>query len=125
MTAFRRSFSKYGSKRVEHHGMSFASKFEAAVYDLLYLEMKAGLWTELAAQVQVKLSAAQIIYKPDFKTVAPDGSEVFHEAKGFETDVWRVKRKLWTAYGPAPLRIYKGSVSRIYLFEEIIPKGEE
>ena len=40
------------------------------------------------------------------------------------TPAWRIKRKLWMVHGPAPLRIYKGSGTRLVLAETIVPKGE-
>jgi hypothetical protein len=38
---------------------------------------------------------------------------VWAEAKGFETDPWKMK-KLWKHYGPGKLEIYKGNAKEIY-----------
>ena len=115
---------KYGAQRVSHAGFSFASKLEAALYDLLHMEKLAGVWTEIQCQASVRLSKAEILYKPDFATTTAGGVTIYHEAKGYETDVWRIKRRLWIAYGPGVLRIYKGSAARIYLAEELNGGGE-
>lgn len=113
---------KYGNVKMSHAGYSFASKLEAALFDLLNLEMKAGIWTDIQCQASVYLTEAKILYKPDFKVVSSVGDEAYAEAKGFETDTWRIKRRLWKHYGPGPLMIYKGSSRGPFVFETIIPR---
>lgn len=105
----RRGAPKYGSARVRIEGRNFASKLEAAVYEILLLEQRAGLIEEIKCQTQVRLSDAEIIYKPDFEVTRPDGSKYWVEAKGYETPEWRIKRRLWIAYGPGELIIYRGN----------------
>ena len=79
----------------------------------------------LQCQAQVKLTLAEIIYKPDFKCCDKRTGEVFYvEAKGFETPEWRIKRRLWMYYGPGRLEIYKGSHTRPKHFETVGLKGE-
>lgn len=110
---------KYGANRTEHAGYSFASKLEAARFAELEFLRLAGEVLEIKVQPQVRLSDAQIIYKPDFLVTYADGSKIYEEVKGFETPEWRIKRRLWMAYGPGVLRIYKGSGTRLFLHEEI------
>jgi hypothetical protein len=50
------------------------------------------------------------------------GEFVWAEAKGFETDPWKIKRKLWQYYGPGKLEIYKGSAKSFKLYETVIPE---
>jgi hypothetical protein len=116
---------KYGAKRTERAGYSFASKLEAAVFDMLKLQEKAGEISSLQCQVQVRLTDAGIIYKPDFKFFDERlRCDVYAEAKGYETAEWRIKLRLWRSYGPGLLRIYKGSAARITLADEIVPRGK-
>jgi len=125
---WRRSKNKLGNTRVNYDGYSFQSKLEAAVYQQLKLELKAGLWTEIKCQDRIKLSQSKTIYIPDFRVKAGEGMTQqgeYHwvEAKGHETAEWRIKYHLWEYYGPGPLRIYKGDYHRFKLVEVVIPKG--
>jgi uncharacterized protein DUF1064 len=112
---------KYNNQRVANDFHSFSSKLEKALYDFLVLREKNGEITELKCQVSVHLTDAEILYKPDF-SFFENGKLRFCEAKGFETSDWRIKRRLWEYYGPAPLEIYKGSANNFVLHEIIVPK---
>lgn len=116
---------KYGAKRSEVYGYSFASQLERNVFLLLKaMEQKGEIEIE-RVQDQIMLSEAAIMYKPDFKVRDLATGESYHvEAKGFETPEWRIKRRLWIAYGPNDLHIYKGSGTRIKLHEVIKPKNK-
>lgn len=114
---------KYGAKKTSSPGFSFASKLEASVYDLLYLLYKAGEIRSIQCQDVVYLTLAKVIYKPDFKCTRPNGDCFWVEAKGFETPEWRIKRRLWTHYGPGELHVYMGSHSHPTLKEIIKPKS--
>lgn len=113
---------KYHSIRTTFSGYSFASKMEAARFAELELLRRAGEIKEIICQPQVTLTDAEIIYKPDFLVIDIDGSQHYEEIKGFETPEWRIKRRLWKYYGPAPLRVFKGSAKRLVMTEEIVPK---
>jgi hypothetical protein len=112
------SMGKYGATRVSHAGYSFASKLESALFDLL--SEREGV-TELQCQASVYLTDARILYKPDFQFLE-NGVIRYAEAKGMETNSWRIKRRLWMFYGPAPLEIWKGSYQKLRLEETICPK---
>lgn len=115
--------SKFRNKRVEHLGYSFASQFECAVFNLLLLREKAGEIKDIQCQDHVYLTEARICYIPDFKFVdLQTNNFAWAEAKGFETDTWRIKKKLWQFYGPGKLEIYKGSAKKVTLKEVVIPK---
>lgn len=99
-------------------GISFASKAEAALYQVLKLRESQGEIEDIKCQVQVYLTEAKILYKPDF-SYTKNGKTIWAEFKGFETAVWRIKRRLWKHYGPGPLEVYKGSSKNVFLFETI------
>lgn len=100
---------------------------EAARFAELKLLERAGQVKEIHCQPQVELTRAKIIYKPDFLVTIADGSTHYEEVKGFETPEWRIKRRLWLWYGPGKLIVFKGSASRLFEHETLIPKikGDE
>lgn len=113
--------TKYQSKRVKEAGYSFQSQLERDLFQHLSLLEKAGEIEGLKCQASVYLTEARILYKPDFE-FTENGITVWAEAKGIETDVWRIKRRLWMHYGPGKLMIYKRSgKTELRLVEEIIP----
>lgn len=115
--------SKYGNKKVKVPGMTFDSKGEASLYGLLEMRQKAGEITNLRSQVKVYLTRARIMYIADFAHDDPaTGETSYSEYKGFETSDWRIKRRLWKFYGPAPLHIYKSLCGHPALHETIVPK---
>lgn len=120
------SRGKYGEVKTTLAGYSFASKAEAALFQELKLKEKAGLLTDIKIQDKVSLSRAKIIYIADFSALNLETEErEWYEFKGFETEKWRIKRRLWMSYGPGKLLIYKGRVGKIFLHETLTPKTEE
>ena len=95
--------SKYKNQFAKVGNTIYDSKFEARVAEQLQLRKLAGEIKEIEKQFCLRLDVnGQHIckYYVDFRIVLADGSEQFVEAKGFETDVWRVKWKLAMAiYG--------------------------
>lgn len=115
--------NKYKNNRVKHLGYSFASQFELAIFNFLLLREKAGELKDIQCQDHIYLTEARICYIPDFKFFdLKTKNFVWAEAKGFETDVWKIKKKLWQFYGPGRLEIYKGNAKSFKLCETIIPK---
>lgn len=116
--------NKYQNTRVRlHDGRSFASKLEAALYDQLKLRELAKDIKDIKCQVRVELTEARILMIPDFSFFCNRINEVVYaESKGFETSDYRIKRKLWTVYGPGRLEVYKGSAKKLILMETIVPK---
>lgn len=113
---------KFRAKRVEVDGFQFPSQLEGAVFKILKLEELAGELEIVRRQSRVKLTLAEILYIPDFECIATaTRNPFFVEAKGFETSDWRLKRRLWKFYGPAPLHIYKGTWKHPHLAEIIEP----
>lgn len=116
---------KYGASKTERHGMSFSSKLEASLYDQLLLMQMAKEIKSIQVQDHVYLTDARIQYIADYKCLMADDTTEWFEAKGFETPVWRIKRRLWMHYGPGKLHIYMRCGSGLKLDETIIPKESE
>ena len=88
--------SKYGAKKTVVDGIKFDSKTEAE-----YFSQNKPLIKEL--QPKIYLTKARILYKPDF--LLKSGEYV--DVKGFETPVFKLKKKLWKFYGAGKLLIIK------------------
>jgi predicted nuclease of restriction endonuclease-like RecB superfamily len=114
--------NKYKAKRVEFNGRAYASKAEAITGAWLQMLCKNGLIGNIRHQQKVYLTDARIGYIPDFviwDTVLRQ--DVYVETKGFETNEWLIKKKLWKFYGPGTLRIYNVRNGQVILLEEIVP----
>lgn len=115
-------------KRTEFAGHSFASNLEKNLYMMLVLRQRGKEIGDIQVQDTVRLSDAEIIYKPDFKfTNLETGEDEWAEAKGIETPEWRLKRKLWQYYGPGKLHVYMAKPwSSTPVFKEtIIPRSRK
>ena len=112
-------YNKYGARKTTIDGISFASKLEADVYCHLLLLKKSNVIANIELQPTILLTAAKISYKADFRVRW--GNEVWIEAKGIETDRWRLIKRLWKYYGPGMLQVYKANKRGVYLDEEIVP----
>lgn len=112
---------KSHQKILTSHG-SFDSKLENYVYgDLLLLQKDPkNKIKEIQRQKTIQLLPG-IAYRADFKIVLSDDSFYIVEAKGFETEVWLLKKKIYKVFGPAPLEVWKGSKSGRRIVETIIP----
>lgn len=113
--------NKYKRVKTQKAGKWFDSKLESAVHDKLIEMELAGEITDIKLQDTVYLTDANIQYRADFSCMRNSVKE-WHEAKGFETDIWRIKRRLWISYGPGTLYIWKGSYNSPKLFETLISK---
>jgi len=116
--------TKYNSKKISHAGYTFDSRGEGDLFDFLKYAEMGGHITDITTQPNVHLTKARILYKPDFKVWNKDLQlHEYYEFKGFETAVWRIKRRLWKYYGPSTLYVYKKNRKGVFLHETIIPKG--
>ena len=116
--------SNIRAQNQEIDGIKFPSKLEAGVYLYLKKLEKYGAIKVLQRQPKVVLSAAEIVFKPDFKIFDPKlGGDCFVEAKGVETDSYLIKLKLYKTYGKLPLMIFKGTMDNPKLVEIINPRG--
>ncbi len=98
--------NKYGAKTSVHNGISYHSKKEAGYAAQLELRLRAGDIKEIKRQVSIPLdvNGRHICnYIIDFVVTLADGTLEYIEVKGFETDVWRIKWKLFEAlFGGLP-----------------------
>jgi hypothetical protein len=106
MTFRERSFkltrrvSKYANKPTDFAGAKYHSRFEAQYARDLALRQQAGevkLWRR---QVKIPLFAHGVHvcdYWIDFVVELATGETEYVEVKGFATDVWRLKWKLFEA----------------------------
>lgn len=113
-----KSFKPFSNAvKTEVDGIVFASKAEAALYRHLKI-----LFDRIYCQPKIYLTRAQILYKPDFYCEGSEEGSAYYEMKGRESVPWRLKRRLWKAYGPAPLHVYNMKNGRVVFFETIIPE---
>ncbi len=118
----RRNTSKYGAQRTHLAGRSFQSKGEGSCFLYLKALEQAGEVRDISCQQTVLLTEAKIRYIADFKLFDVKlGDWVWVDFKGFETEVWNIKKRLWKFYGPGILRVYKGA--SMTLAEEIKGPG--
>ena len=119
-------WNKYNAKRSQgNDGYSYQSQAERDYHDdVLWPMQQARLISNLARQPQVWLSEARIGYKPDF-VYTENGREVYVDVKGVETDLFKLKCKLWRCYGPAVLRVVKRDGRNWKTVKEIMPDEPE
>lgn len=108
---FRRS--KYGAKKtncLKNHRHD--SKAEAMYCNELHGKLNV---VKIIQQPKVYLTAAKILYKPDFLVRFQDGSESFIDVKGMLTPVFAIKMRLWAFYGPIGSKLMLVSGAKIKL----------
>ena len=119
------TYNKYNRKRVQDNDGYWYDSIAERDYavDVLLPLQQSGHISDLTRQEMIKLSAANIGYKPDF-SYTENGRRVYVDVKGFETPEFRLKARLWRAYGPGPLRIVKraGKNSGFKTVKEIMPE---
>lgn len=104
MVRWQRLPTKYGNKKIQYDGKTFDSKKEAERYWVLKMLEDAGDISDLRTQVPFELIPSQrgedgkvieraITYIADF-TYWQDGRFVVEDAKGFRTEVYKIKKKL-------------------------------
>lgn len=86
--------SKYRAIPTLVDGIRFASKAEAARYSELKLLQQAGQVRWFIRQPSFDLPAG-LRYVADFLVVWEDGTVAVEDVKGMETDVFKMKRKLF------------------------------
>jgi hypothetical protein len=87
-------FNKYNAKSTQYNGRSYHSKLEASYAERLDWLLKAGEIKEWIPQfkIDLKVNGKHIAnYYMDFKVIDKYGAVQFHEVKGMETDVWKIK----------------------------------
>lgn len=110
--------SKYNNKKTKVNGITFDSKAEAAYYEQLLEQKKAGEIKDFELQPKFLLQPAlrkngqtfrAIHYIADFKVINNDGSVAIIDVKGVETEAFKIKRKLFEERFPdLSLQLVKG-----------------
>lgn len=95
--------SKYHAKKTVVDGITFDSRHEAKRYAVLKLLERDGAISDLRRQVKYELVPAfdldgkhyrSITWIADF-VYTENGKEVVEDCKGYRTDVYKLKRKLF------------------------------
>jgi hypothetical protein len=101
---YNKSFgNKYGSTKQTYNGYSYDSKLEAAYAQQLDWMIEAKEVEKWERQYKISIDVGDIHicnYFIDFKVFFTDGRVEFHEVKGYETEVWKMKWKLSKAIYP-------------------------
>lgn len=101
--------SKYHNKKVTIDGIAFDSQKEAKYYMELLLRQRIGEVTEIKLQPIFELQAAfkrkgrlirAITYKADFEITLANGKVQVIDVKGCETEVYKIKRKMFQCKWP-------------------------
>ena len=115
---FRR-YSKYNAKKVEVDGIKFDSKAEGDYYlhlkqqvterQILGFERQKRMLLQEGFSVEgVKGKIRPIFYVVDFIITENDGTLTYVDVKGMETDVFKLKKKLFMKrYNTALLKVKK------------------
>ena len=88
---------KYNAKKTEYNGKLYDSKREAQHAAKLDLLIKAGEVTKYETQhiIHLEVNNKKLCkYIVDFKVYLSSGLIEYHEVKGYETDVYKLKIKL-------------------------------
>lgn len=89
--------NKYNSKVSHYNGRNYDSALECSYAQELDWRIKAKEIKEWIPQFKISLdiNGCHIAnYFIDFKVILKDGTEEYHEVKGFETEIWKMKWKL-------------------------------
>ena len=94
--------SKYGARKVRVDGLCFDSQLEADYYIELKLRQRAGEIVGFCRQGRFIITAGERAteYVCDFVVFYPDGSYEIIDTKGYETEVFRIKKKAFAEKYP-------------------------
>lgn len=95
---------KYNAKATELDGIRFASKREAKAYAGLVAERQAGTIVFFLRQVPLHLPGGTRLVV-DFLVFYADGTVRFLDAKGMETDSFKIKKREIEAVYPITIEI--------------------
>lgn len=97
--------SKYNNHKTVVDGIYFDSKLEADKYSELKLSLKMGVISGFCRQAEFILqegfgATKPIAYKADFVVFNLDGTAEIIDTKGFETESFKIKHKLFKGKFP-------------------------
>lgn len=93
-------YAKFGNRASDYNGIIYDSAFEAEYAQELDLRMKANDIAGWKRQVKISIDIKEYHicnYFCDFEIEHNDGSLELVEVKGFETEIYRMKKKLLEA----------------------------
>ena len=94
MVPVEKKKSKYNANKVEVDGVKFDSQKEADYYNELKLRLQAGDIKGFCRQAEFVL-ASNVRYKADFVVFNNDGTTEIIDVKGFKTETYKLKKKLF------------------------------
>ena len=97
---------KFGAKAVECDGMRFDSKIEGRYYQKLKLAQRSGELLFHLRQVPIHLPGSTKLVI-DFVEFWKDGTVVFTDVKGVETECFKLKRRQVEELYPIKINIVK------------------
>lgn len=106
--------NKYGVSPKElrtYNGVVYHSKAEMRDATWLDVLRAAGMVRWWLRQVRVPLGDDALVI--DFLVCDNNGTVYAYERKGYETSVWKRKKKLWRKYGPFDLRVVYRTVTEV------------
>jgi hypothetical protein len=103
---FQAKHTKYRATIVEQDGIKFASKAELRYYNKLQLLKNANEIKFFLRQVPFYLPGG-VKYVVDFVVFGTDGITRFIDVKGFETPMFKAKKKMVEALYPVNIEIVK------------------
>lgn len=95
--------NKFNAIKQTYKGKSYDSRLEAKYAAKLDWRIKAGEVTKYETQHKIPLGYNGqhfTNYFIDFKVWLQDGTIEYHEVKGLETDLWKLKWKMTKAFYP-------------------------
>ena len=99
MIWYQRKANKYGAKKTIYNGRQYDSKGEAGLAQEIELLCKSGEVSKIDPQHTFGLygkNGARICnHRVDFLLTFKDGYQEVWEYKGFATEIWRIKLKLF------------------------------
>ena len=113
--------SKYGNRKIEVEGITFDSKAEARYYQELKLMKRAEEILFFRLQPRYRLQEGfekdgvkhrPIDYVADFEIHHTDGSIEVVDVKGMQTQVFKIKQKMFNRKYPHKLTLVKQKGSR-------------
>jgi len=107
----------------ELDGYSFASGLERDTYLHLKLMKAAGEISAIRCQVTINITK-YIRWRIDFECDDIEGNVFYVEAKGFETEDYKLKKKAYKEFGKFPLYVYiRYGKDQVTIKETIFPEN--
>ena len=100
---FTKKRNKHNARRTFYNGRWYQSALECEYAQELDWRKKAGEIKEIIPQFKIDIRINDIHicnYFIDFKITLADGTDEYHEVKGFEADLWRMKWRCAIALYP-------------------------